>query len=191
MALTDDALMHLCLWIDGPVDDIKEDVCSWKDNSRVLVYGMGVYPYVHIAPGWLHLACDLWVIQCHLGQHSLLAATVLWHPIISCVVDIQGPVACDLWIDHHLVGVANSTCTRQLCTWGKKDTLPLQNETIHSNSKTVILESYKATLGLGNINVFNHNILWVPIGKFSKLRCHDVFWLAVGDMTKLNCHNVM
>lgn len=75
---------------------------------------MGVYPNVHIAPGRLHLPCNLGVIQRHLGQHSLLAATVLRHPISPCGVDIHGPVACDLGVNHHLVRVANAARTRQL-----------------------------------------------------------------------------
>lgn len=79
---------------------------------------MGVDPNVHVASGWLHLACDLRVIQCHLGQHTLLAAAVLWHPIIPCGVHIHRPVASDLGVDHHLIRVANATCTRQL--WRQK-----------------------------------------------------------------------
>lgn len=116
MALTDYAFLHLWLRVDGPVDDIKEDVSSRKDNPRVLVYGVSVYPNVHVAPGWLHLARNLWVIQRHLSQHSLLAAAVLRHPIIPCGVDIYRPVASDLGVYHHLVRVANAACTRQLCT---------------------------------------------------------------------------
>lgn len=112
--LAEDLFLHPGLWVDGPVDDVKEDVRSGKHNPRVLVYGVGVYPNVHVASVWLHLACDLRVIQCHLGQHSLLAAAVLWHPIIPCGVHIHRPVAGDLGVDHHLIRVANATCTRQL-----------------------------------------------------------------------------
>lgn len=107
-------LLHPGLRVDGPVDDVEEDVRPWKHNSRVLVYGVGVYPNVHVASGWLHLARELRVIQCHLRQHSLLAAAVLWHPIIPCGVDIHRPVASDLGVDHHLIRVANATSTRQL-----------------------------------------------------------------------------
>lgn len=107
-------LLHPWLQVDGPIDDVKEDVRSRKHNPWVLVYGMGVYPNVHIASGWLHLACNLRVIQWHLGQHSILATAVLWHSIIPCVVYIHGPVASDLGVDHHLVRVANAACTRQL-----------------------------------------------------------------------------
>lgn len=111
---------HPRLQVDGPVDDVKEDVRSRKDDPRVLVYGVCVYPDVHVTSGWLHLACDLWVIQCHLGQYSLLATTVLWHPIMSCGVGIYRPVASNLGVDHHLVWVANATCTRQLSKSDKK-----------------------------------------------------------------------
>lgn len=111
---SDDALLHLWLRVDGPVDDVKEDVSSRKDNPRVFVYGVGVYPNVHVAPGWLHLAGNLWVIERHLSQHSLLAAAVLRHPIIPCGVDIHSPIASDLGVYHHLVRVANAACTRQL-----------------------------------------------------------------------------
>lgn len=112
--LPEHLLLHPGLRVDGPVDDVKEDVRSRKHNPGVLVYGVGVYPNVHVASGWLHLVGDLRVIQCHLGQHSLLAAAVLWHPIIPCGVDIHRPVSSDLGVDHHLIGVANATCTRQL-----------------------------------------------------------------------------
>lgn len=112
--LNEDLLLHPGLWVDGPVDDVKEDVRSRKHNPRVLVYGVGVYPNVHVASGWLHLACDLRVIQRHLSKHSLLAAAVLWHPIIPCGVYVHRPVASDLRVDHHLIRVANAACTRQL-----------------------------------------------------------------------------
>lgn len=102
------------LRVDGPVDDVKEDVRTGKDNPRVLVYGVGVYPNVHVASGRLHLACDLWVVQCHLSQDSLLAAAILWHPIIPCGVDIHGPVASDLGVYHHLIRVADTAGARQL-----------------------------------------------------------------------------
>lgn len=102
------------LRVDGPVDDVKEDVRTRKDNPRVLVYGMGVYPNVHVASGRLHLACDLRVVQCHLGQDSLLAAAILWHPIIPCGIDIHRPIASDLGVNHHLVWIADATSTRQL-----------------------------------------------------------------------------
>lgn len=75
---------------------------------------MSVYPNVHVASGRLHLACDLRVIQRHLGNHPLLTASVLRHPIIPGGVDIHGPVAGDLGVDHHLIGVPDATCARQL-----------------------------------------------------------------------------
>lgn len=102
------------LRVDGPIDDVKQDVRSGKHNPRVLVDGVGVYPNVHVASGRLHLARDLRVVQRHLGQHSILATAVLWHPIIPRGVHIHGPVASDLGVDHHLVRVANAACTRQL-----------------------------------------------------------------------------
>lgn len=107
-------LMHPSLWVYGPVDDVKENVCSGKNNPRVLVYGVGVDPDVNITSGCLHLACDLRVVQRHLGQNSFLAATIFRHPIVSCGVDIHGPVPGDLWVDHHLVRVADATRARQL-----------------------------------------------------------------------------
>lgn len=124
-SLAEDPLLHPGLRVDGPVDDVKEDVRSGKHNPRVLVYGVGVYPNVHVASGWLHLAGDLRVVQRHLGHHSLLAAAVLWHPIIPCGVDIHRPVASDLGVNHHLIRVADATCTRQLgeATQSHADTL--------------------------------------------------------------------
>lgn len=113
-SLTDVAPLRPGLRVDGPVDDVKEDVRTRKDNPRVLVYGVGIYPNVYIASGRLHLACDLRVVQCHLGQDSLLAAAILRHPIIPCGVDIHRPIASDLGVDHHLVWVADATGTRQL-----------------------------------------------------------------------------
>lgn len=110
----DDLLLHPLLQVDGPVDDVKEDVRSGKHHPGVLVYGVRVYPNVHIASGWLHLACNLRVVQRHLGQHSLLAPAVLWHPIIPRGVHIHRPVASDLGVYYHLIGVANAACTRQL-----------------------------------------------------------------------------
>lgn len=75
---------------------------------------MGVYPDVDVASGGLHLTRDLRVVQRHLGQDSLLAPAVLRYAIIPRGVDVHGAVASDLWVDHHLVGVANATCARQL-----------------------------------------------------------------------------
>lgn len=114
LLMDEDLLLHPGLWVDGPVDDVKEDVRSGKHNPWVLVYSVGVYPNVHVASRWLNLACELRVIQCHLGQHSLLTAAVLWHPVIPRGVDIHRPVSSDLGVDHHLIGVANTTCARQL-----------------------------------------------------------------------------
>lgn len=76
---------------------------------------MGVYPNVHVAPGWLHVACELRIIQCHLSQHSLWAAAILRHPIIPGAVDVHRPVAGDLGVYHHVVRVPDATCARQLC----------------------------------------------------------------------------
>lgn len=120
MTLTEDLILHPALWVDGPVDDVKEDVRSRKHNPRVLVYGVGVYPNVHVASGRLHLARNLRVIQCHLGQHSLMAAAILWHPIISCGIHVHRPIASDLGVDHHLIRVADATGTRQLERGGKE-----------------------------------------------------------------------
>lgn len=61
--LTEDLSLHPGLQVDGPVDDVKEDVRSRKHDPGVLVYGVGVYPNVHVASGWPHLACHLRVIQ--------------------------------------------------------------------------------------------------------------------------------
>lgn len=102
------------LRVDGPIDDVEEDVRTRKQNPRVLVYGVGVDPDVHVASGWPDLACDLRVIQGNLGQHPIPATAVLRHPIIPRCVDIHGPVASDLGVDHHLVRVANAARTRQL-----------------------------------------------------------------------------
>lgn len=113
-ACTKQHFMHHRLQVDGPVDDVKKDVGSRKDDPWVLVYGMGVYPDVHVASRCLHLACDLWVVQCHLGQNSFLAAPVFWQPIISCDVDICGPISSDLGVDHHFIRVANAACTWKL-----------------------------------------------------------------------------
>lgn len=67
MTLTEDLILDPGLRVDGPVDDVKEDVRPGKHNPRVLVYGVGVYPNVHVAPGRLHLARNLRIIQRHLG----------------------------------------------------------------------------------------------------------------------------
>lgn len=83
---------------------------------------MGVDPDVNVTSGCLHLACDLRVVQRHLGQDPFLAAPVLWHPVVSCGVDVHGPVSSDLWVDHHLIGVANATRARQLGQKTTKDT---------------------------------------------------------------------
>lgn len=148
------------LWVDGPVDDVKEDVRSREHNPRVLVYGVGVYPNVHVASGWLHLACDLRVIQRHLGQHSLLAAAVLWHPIIPCGVYVHRPVASDLGVDHHVVGVANAACTRQL---EKRQKVPLS----FAYCKRSVLQSHPNKLKHNCISLF---IFLVNVYSFCTLR---------------------
>lgn len=104
----------LVLRVDGPVDDVKEDVRAGKHHPRVLVYGVCVYPNVHVASGWFHLSCDLGVVQRHLGQDSLLPAPVFRHPVIPCSVGIHRPVASDLGVDHHLVRIADATGAWQL-----------------------------------------------------------------------------
>lgn len=58
----DFALLCPMLQVNGPVDDVKEDVRSRKDNPRVLVYGMRIYPNVHVASGRFHLSCNLGVV---------------------------------------------------------------------------------------------------------------------------------
>ena len=75
---------------------------------------MGVNPDVDVSSGAPHLTRDLRVPQRHLGQHPLLAAAVLRHPIIPCGVDLHGGVACDLGVCHHIVRVANAAGTWQL-----------------------------------------------------------------------------
>lgn len=122
----DVALLYPMLQVNGPVDDVEEDVRPRKDNPRVLVYGMCIYPNVHVASGRFHLPCNLGVVKCHLGQHSLLPAPVFRHPIITCSVHIHGPIASDLGVNHHLIWIADATGTRELerkvshkCDYGK------------------------------------------------------------------------
>lgn len=107
-------LPHPVLGVDGPVDDVEEDVGTGKDNPGVLVNSVGVDPNVHVASGRLHLPCDLRVVQSHLSQHLLLTSAVFWNPVISRAVNIDGAIAGDLAVDHHLVWIADATGARQL-----------------------------------------------------------------------------
>lgn len=75
---------------------------------------MSVYPDVNVTSGGLYSVCNLWVIQSHLSQNLLLAATVFWHPIVSGGVHIHGPISGDLGVNHHLVWVSDATRARQL-----------------------------------------------------------------------------
>lgn len=97
------------LGVDGPVDDVKEDVGSWEDDPGVLVYGVRVDPDVAVGPR-ADVAGHLVVLHYQFSQNPFPSDAVLfWHAVVSGGVDVHLTVA-----GGHQPGVGHSTGTRQL-----------------------------------------------------------------------------
>lgn len=81
------------LGVDGPVDDVEEDVTPRKHDPGVPIYGVCVNPDIAVGAG-ANMTGDLVTLHRQLHQHPLLFHPILlWHAVVPCCVDVHLTVA--------------------------------------------------------------------------------------------------